>query len=632
MQDLNTGLKYLVNQNDPKAVKAFRTGRGRAYVQSLVPADGYTGAATNQTVKIVLGNDLTTVVDGSIALRLDGATVTPTINKSGTTTTVTYKEPSGYAFGSDHKGTLIWSEGTTPQTTWTNNFSFSVMLETPDDLPANSFWIEAEDFDSTGTPVPASLSTMPYDVGVSMPYDGIGATSGVDYSNNDSHENTNPTTYRSAGDPDTDGRSVDLTTTNGRYATRRPGGFDMTADYRIGWVDDGEWYNYTRNVAPGIYTAVAALSHGDARGTPHDLRGKLSIVTSGVGTTTQTLKDVGTFDAPSSGAWGDNDLVPMKAADGSEAVFKLAGAGPTTLRFTTGSGDYDWFALVPRNSVAPVLTSLTPPTDLTVYRDSKFTWTIEDFSTAVQAGSITLRFADADVTSQLAIAKPTSDTTTVSYQPAQLLDFGKPYSYELAFKDNGNPPKTKTITGTIVAHYLPNPPAGCFAIEAEDFNYNSGQTRPGINQMPYFGGAYDTLSAVAGIDYQRSSTVPDGDVYRLTETPNVPMGAALGTTQERPGTVPDVNRAGWDMTANFSLGWAGSGNWENYTRDIPTNIYQFWAAMSYDGRSADQLTGNLLKVTAGATTAQQTTELLGTFRAPGTGGWGANSLDRVKAQ
>src|SRR5207302_1277599 len=98
--------------------------------------------------------------------------------------------PSGYAFGTDHKGTLIWAESTTPQTTWTNNFSFSVMSETPDDLPANSFWIEAEDFDSTGTPVPDAVNTMPYDLGANTtgPYDGIGATLNVDYNNNDSHE------------------------------------------------------------------------------------------------------------------------------------------------------------------------------------------------------------------------------------------------------------------------------------------------------------------------------------------------------------------------------------------------------------------------------------------------------------
>ncbi|HXT41737.1 MAG TPA: hypothetical protein VN887_17145, partial [Candidatus Angelobacter sp.] len=216
IQDLTTGSKYLINQNDPKAVKAFRTGSGRAYVKSILPSDGFAGVTTNsnEKIQIVLEDGTTTVVGGSVVLQVDGATVTPTINKSGTTTTVTQNAPaSGYINGTTHTGTLVWAESTTPQTLWTNSFSFTVVAFTPADLPANSFWIEAEDFDATGTPVPSVVSTMPYDVGTSIPYDTIGATFNVDYNNNDNHENTNPTTYRSSGDPDTDGRSVDITTT-----------------------------------------------------------------------------------------------------------------------------------------------------------------------------------------------------------------------------------------------------------------------------------------------------------------------------------------------------------------------------------------------------------------------------------
>src|SRR5207302_1821070 len=259
---------------------------------------------------------------------------------------------------------------------------------TPDDLPANSFWIEAEDFNATGTPVPAVVNTMPYDVGAASglpgPYDGIGATFNVDYNNNDVHESGAITPYRSAGDPDTDGRSVDLTvSTGGRFAERRPGGFDMTSNYRIGWVDNGEWYNYTRTIPPGVYTAFAALSYGATAGTvPHALAGKLSIVTSGVGTTTQTLQDLGTFDAPASGAWGDNDLVPMKGADGTEGVFKLSGTAATTLRFTTGSGDYDWFVLVPVTGIPAKLRSVDPDgLRFPVSRDAVIKWTFDDVST-----------------------------------------------------------------------------------------------------------------------------------------------------------------------------------------------------------------------------------------------------------
>src|SRR5205814_490107 len=147
--NLDTGEKILINQSDPNAVKAFRTGRGRAYVQSILPADGYRLAKTNETVTIVLKDDLTTVVSGSMALWMDGAQIPASglnISKSGTTTTVAYTSPSGYPLQSTHTGTLVWAESTSPQTLWTNNFTFTARLLAPHDLPANSFWIEAEDF------------------------------------------------------------------------------------------------------------------------------------------------------------------------------------------------------------------------------------------------------------------------------------------------------------------------------------------------------------------------------------------------------------------------------------------------------------------------------------------------------
>jgi hypothetical protein len=297
------------------------------------------------------------------------------------------------------------------------------------------------------------------------------------------------------------------------------------------------------------------------------------------------------------------------------------------LRFYSFSGDYDWFVLVPVTGVTPSIASVTPRLDLTVYRNAAFTWTIEDFSTAVQTNSITLSFGGVDVTPQLVIAKPATDMTTVSYTPAAMLNAGTSYPYSLVFRDNGTPATSKTNSGTVVTHYLPRTAVdGAFTIEAEDFNYNGGQSSNVVNTMPYAGGAYTNLSAVVGIDYQRANE-PSGDIYRIGEAPNVPMGGNTGTTAEQPGTVPDITRAGWNITQNFSLGWAGGNQWLNYTRQIPANTYQIWASLSYGGGTGpDQLQGNLFKVTSGATTTTQTTEALGVFRGPGTGGWGSDAL------
>ena len=125
-----------------------------------------------------------------------------------------------------------------------------------------------------------------------------------------------------------------------------------------------------------------------AAGTPDRMGGTLYIVTSGVGTTTQVLKSVGTFNGPSSGAWSYNNLVPLYAPDGSQAAFKITTA-TTTLRFWLREGDFDWFALYPVTGIRPKITTASPlantatPAFSAVPRDAKVRLTVEDFSTAV---------------------------------------------------------------------------------------------------------------------------------------------------------------------------------------------------------------------------------------------------------
>ncbi len=159
---------------------------------------------------------------------------------------------------------------------------------------------------------------------------------------------------------------------------------------------------------------------------------------------------------------------------------------------------------------------------------------------------------------------------------------------------------------------------GSFLIEAEDFNYDSGQTKAVASTMPYLGGAYDGLSAVAKVDYD-STDGNDSDVYRKGETPNKNINENLGGQLGK-------WRGTWDVTSNYKLGWTDTGDWCNYTRTFPAGNYAVVAALSYDGRGASQLKGTLAQVTAGATTANQTLVPLGKFDAPGSGGWGKNNL------
>jgi hypothetical protein len=176
----------------------------------------------------------------------------------------------------------------------------------------------------------------------------------------------------------------------------------------------------------------------------------------------------------------------------------------------------------------------------------------------------------------------------------------------------------RTVTWSFVVGSLTS---AKFFIEAEDFNYDGGKSRPEASVMPYTGGAYAGLSAVAGIDYQWGSSEPSSPLYRYGEQPEVPMDRTN-----------DRDRNVGELQVNFKIGWTGPGQWFNYTRDFPAGRYNVYAAISYDNNDAHACHATLQRIAGAATTNQTLTEL-GVFDAPGThnvGGWGANALVPLK--
>jgi hypothetical protein len=156
---------------------------------------------------------------------------------------------------------------------------------------------------------------------------------------------------------------------------------------------------------------------------------------------------------------------------------------------------------------------------------------------------------------------------------------------------------------------------GPFVIEAEDFNFNSGQTIASASVMPYTGGAYAGRLATLGVDFQRGA---DASSPQYRNDNRIPMDPNTGDLVRGDGA--------WTMTTNFKLGWIGGGQWFNYTRTIPVGRYRVLASMSHGDSTPGALQASLQRVTAGATTSSQTLENLGTFVGDGTGGWGVNRL------
>jgi hypothetical protein len=354
-------------------------------------------------------------------------------------------------------------------------------------------------------------------------------------------------------------------------------------------------------------------------------------VTSGVGTTNQTLQDVGTFNAPSSGGWGNNNMVQLKATDGTTAYFKLSG-GAKTLRFTTATGDFDWFVLVPVTGIPPKVISTSPAGDNprapyggSVKQNAPIDVTITDLATSVVTNTVKLVVDGVDVTSSATIAK-NGDLTTVHYAPGSLFSVGA-HTYSVLFADNGTPPLSQTNTVAFTVNVVSTP--GSFLIEAEDFDFNSGQHQAATDTMPYTGGTYSNLNAIVNVDYFNNDGL-NSFPYRPGLTNNVYVDAtgktnSANANMDRTG---DTDRGTWTNVVNFKCGWTDSADWFNYTRTFPAGKYAVYAALSHGDAvgTANDLRGTLQLVTAGVGTTNQTLTQLGNFNGPSTGAWGRNAL------
>ncbi|MEW6155795.1 MAG: hypothetical protein AB1813_00070 [Verrucomicrobiota bacterium] len=619
------GTKILINDvNDPRSLKAYRQGpmTDRAYIASVRPGagNGVIGVP-GEPIKITIVDANTKVVDGTVKLKVNGAEVAATVSRSGNTTTVTYDPGGGYGirFNTQTNVELSYDETTSPVTTRVVAFDYTAHNKVmPFDLPANSFFVEAEDFDFDNGQSKVEADDLAYTGGA---YADLGAVRFVDFNNDDGNDSN---LYRIGESPNVNMDSV----LGNRWSADRPGPFgsfrQVTINHKIGWVGGGNWGNYSRTIPAGTYTAYAALSFDGVA--PGQLNANLALVTAGAGTANQTLKSLGNFNARGSAGWGANDLVGLVGPDGSQGVFKLPG-GRVTIRFNMASGDFDWFTLVPVSGVPPKVVAASPGNGAYLSRNKPIRVQIQDFDTAVNATSIKFNLDGAEVN---ATVNKNGDVTTVEYLPATPFDPLSWHTYTVSFSDNGTPARNFSVTARFQTGALGAP--GDFVIEAEDMNYDSGKTLDVASVMPYLGGAYNGLGAVNGVDYVTDDG-NDSNVYRLGETGNnIQITDNLNTTDVF-GSQLGKDRGTWDMTANYRIGWIGGPDYFNYTRTFPAGDYNVYVALSFDGNNPGQLHGTLHRVTTDPTQPNQATELLGTFDAPGTnyrGGWGASDLVAMK--
>ena len=186
-------------------------------------------------------------------------------------------------------------------------------------------YIEAEDFNYDG----GSYKTFE-EVGTGGTYEGLGAVSGIDF-NNSGNASAN---YRVI--PDNHPGMADSSWDAGRN------GFDMTVDFKMGWNDDGDWYNYTRDFAAGSYAVFGRFSSGGAA-----INNELSLVTGDAAAADQTVESLGTFTGPATGGWNTMAFFPLNDADGELATVTLGGTSTVRLTKVGGNMDVNYLAFVP---------------------------------------------------------------------------------------------------------------------------------------------------------------------------------------------------------------------------------------------------------------------------------------------
>ncbi len=293
-------------------------------------------SSTEFTVKATINNGQNVKVAEFTKLEVDGKDVLGDgeVTLGGISSSITVEAEGDAA--TQLTALVEWknSDGTTGSASW----DFMTTPHSEDTL-----YIEAEDFNYDG----GEWFTFEDSAGGGA-YEGLGAVSGIDFNNSG---NASPN-YR-----DIEGNHPGMADSTGFDGNR--GDFDMDIDFKMGWNDNGDWYNYTRDFPEdaAYYNVFARLSSG---GGPIDT--KLSIITSDATEEGQESTDVGVFKGPSTACWNCFEFFALQDAAGNLAAVKIG--GETTLRHTKVGGNHDsnYFAFVKAavQEYPPVLVSTAP--------------------------------------------------------------------------------------------------------------------------------------------------------------------------------------------------------------------------------------------------------------------------------
>jgi len=283
------------------------------------PAHDAIDVAPESTITVTVSNGTTTLDVDSVSISLNGNKLEHAVAEGTGTFGTTYSITASTGRlkgGSQNSITVTLKDSAGAETTIESSFRTKSYHTV--DMSKGVKYIEAEDFNYDG----GSYKTFE-EVGLGGSYEGLGAVTGIDFNNSGNASEQ----YRSI--PGNHPGMTDSSWDSGR------GGFSMEVDFKMGWNDDGDWYNYTRDFPEGgKYAVYGRFSSGGS-----DINNKLSIVTSDATAADQTIEDVGVFQGPNTGGWNNMEFFPLKDADGNLATVSISGT--TTVRLTKVGGNMD---------------------------------------------------------------------------------------------------------------------------------------------------------------------------------------------------------------------------------------------------------------------------------------------------
>jgi hypothetical protein len=379
---------------------------------------------------------------------------------------------------------------------------------------------------------------------------------------------------------------VGLSTENASDKSRPPYNGTGDIDYDVGFNDGGNWGNYTRHYPAGTYNIYVRASNGGGGGSS-------SLVTSGVGTSSQTLSQLGKWGVPPTGGWQTYQWVPVLNPAGALAQF--GGGSLETLRMTIDGGNCNenFILLTPADPsvvTPPYVDSFQPDGSALFLTTNQLSFVVHS-QPGTPTSNIGLNLNGANVSGMT--FSGTANLRNVSY-PVQANTY---YNAIVTVTDaDGTTKSTNSFSTFNSTNYQ---------WEAEDYDYSNGVTGGLFFDNPQVG-SYAGLGAQSGTDFFESDLAGPGrgNVYRLANGTDFPDAVA--------GDQPRAQFTNAGKT-DYNLGSFGVGSWANYTRTYPAGVY---FVMGRFGEGAGVAQASLSLLTNGVST-----NFLGTFTIPNLG-WG----------